>query len=164
MKKTTKKKIVSQRVEIEVSVYTTSDGTEFDNEQDAERHENFIKKYPKISKHALEWIDNYLSSDEVLNNKDDRDKFIKALNSEKAIIICDYSGGDNPFFEVVEPHLVAVEAVIKVLHRKTVGCNCNIYVRGVLYLKESLCFNDGKKDSGGYYETGKGRNIKNVLK
>lgn len=89
----------------------------------------------------------------------------EALKSDKVVIIGTHSGDDDPFFEVVEPYLVAVEAVIKVLHRKTIGCNYNRYVVGVIYKGESLCFNDEEmSDGSGYYETGEGRNIKEVLK
>lgn len=163
MKKTIKTKTVTKPVKVQVPVYVTEDGKEFENEKCAKGHEKLRKKYPKLSDQDIEWIEEYLFSDECRYNEGE-ENLEKALKSDKAIIVGTHSGGDDPFFEVVEPHLVAVEAVIKVLHRRSAGMNYNRYVDGVIYKGESLCFNDEKKDDGSYYETGSGRNIKEVLK
>jgi len=164
MKKVTRKQTVTKPVVVEVPVYITSDEEEFDDEKGAQRHEKLLKTYPKLGTCSIEWIEDYLSSNLCVDNEGE-EGLEEALKSDKVVIIGAYSGGDDPFFEVVEPYLVAVEAVIKVLHRKTIGCNYKRYVDGVIYKGESLCFNDKKKSDGsGYYETGEGRNIKEVLK
>lgn len=163
MKKVTRKQTVTKPVEVEVPVYIASDEKEFDDEKGAQRHEKLLKTYPKLGTRSIEWIEDYLSSDEGQDGGEE--ELEKALKSDKVVIIGTHSGDDDPFFEVVEPYLVAVEAVIKVLHRKTIGCNYNRYVDGVIYKGESLCFNDEEmSDGSGYYETGEGRNIKEVLK
>lgn len=159
MKKTVKTRTVIKPVE--VPVYVTEGGVEYENEQSAKGHEVLTKKYPKLSKYDIKWIDGYMHEAE---HNEGYEEFMKALKSKKVLLLCSHSGGDDLFFEVIEPHLVAVEAVIKVLHRRSVGMNYNRYVDGVIYKGESLCFNDEKKDDGSYYETGSGRNIKEVLK
>lgn len=164
MKKTIKTRTVVKPVEIEVSVYATLDGKEFEDEQSAKYHEDLLKKYPKLSDSAIEWIEEYVHSHEAWDGNT-VEELEKALKSNKVIVIGAHSGGDDPFFEIVEPYLVAAEAVIKVLHRRSVGCNNTRYISGIIYLGESLCFNDEKKINGrGYYKTGSGRNIKEVLK
>jgi hypothetical protein len=164
MKKIIKKQTVVKSTEVEVPIYITDDGLEFNNEQGAADHEELIKKYSKLNIKDIKWIEGYLSSDEAWSDEtcfDGGKNFEKALKSNKVLVLGDHSGRENPFFEVVEPYLVAVEAVIKVLHRKSVGMGCNRYICGVIYLGESLCFNEGEKM---YYEVGSGRNIKEVLK
>jgi hypothetical protein len=154
MKRITKVQQVRELVDRQVDVFVTKDGHEFSDEKSAKEHETLRKKYPKISEYDIEFLENY-----DYENKE----LLEALNSNNVILFISHSGDEDPRFEIVVPHLVAVQAVIKVLHRKTLGCNYNEYVRGVIYKKESLCFDDSKKDDGSYYTTGSGHNIKTVI-
>jgi hypothetical protein len=168
MEKVLRKIQIMAPVENVVTKFKTSDGTEYDKQEHAELHEELLKKYPKLEKSDLEWVEGFWYSDYDGGERDfdgEGKKLEKALNSNKAIVFGSHSGGEEPWYEEVEPYLVAVEAVIKVLHRKTRGCNYNQYVGGVIYKKESLSFNSEKKLNGkGYYASEKGRHIKEVLK
>jgi len=160
MEKIVREEMVAVRVKKEIAIFKTSDGKEFKREEEAKGHEDLLKKYPKLSSQDIEWMECFVEGmhGEVIGD------FEEALHSDKVIVLLIHSGGEQPEFEVVEPYLVAVEAVIKALHRRIVGCNYNLYVDGIIYKCESLCFDDEKKEVGGYFQTGEGRNIKKVLK
>jgi hypothetical protein len=160
MKKIIKEEMVAIKVKKEVAFFKTTDGKEFRDKAVAKKHEELIKKYPKIGTDDIEWMEGFVEEkhwEQVIDN------FEKALRSDKVIVLLIHSGGDGFEFEVVEPHLVAVQAVIKALNRRVVGCNYNMYVDGIIYKCESLSFDDVEKEDGSYYQTGSGRNIKDVL-
>jgi len=160
MEKIVRKEMTQVMSEKEVTLFKTSDGKEFRKKEVAKEHEALLKKYPKLSSHDIEWMECFSSE---MRGEEIIEDFEKTLHSNKVIVLLSHSGGDHLEFEAVEPYLVAVKAVIKALHRRTVGCNYNMYVDGIIYKCESLCFDDEKKEGGGYFQTGKGRNIKKAL-
>jgi hypothetical protein len=159
MKTVTKKQKVQEYVDKDVTFFITDDGKEFKSKKAAEEHENLIIKFPKLNEYCIDFLESAVDIQEIYE-----DLCEAIINSNEAIILYDHSGREAANFELVEPHLIAVRAVIKALHRKTVGCNCNRYVCGVIYRGESLCFDDEKKSEWSFYTTGGGaRNIKDVL-
>lgn len=163
METITKKEDVEVRVKKDVTVYKTVDGKEYKNKKAAENHEALLKKYPKLSTCDVDWIENFKCQESYTYDPETLEEFEQALDSDEAVILISHSGGDDLQFETVEPHLKTIKGAIKVLHRKTIGCGCNQYVDSVIYKGESLCFDDEKRDDGTYYQTGTGRNIKEVF-
>ena len=161
MEKITVKK--QSMVTVDVTAYKTSDGKVFEGAKYANAHEALLNEFPGMSGHDIKWLENFVHGDQF-EYEDPLESFREAVKSGKVVLLVEHSAGEEPQMEVVIPKLIAVEAVIKVLHNKTVGCGCNRYVVGVVYRGESLCFDDGKKSEGEYYTTGSGKNIKEVLK
>jgi hypothetical protein len=153
MDKITKKKNVKVCVEQDVTMYKTSDGREFEEKKDALTHEELMRRYSKFSKNDIEWLEGLIDGDNHGNCT--LEQFEKDLKAGKALLLLSNSDEGCFGFEAVEPVLVAVMAVIKALHRKTIGCGCNQYVDSIIYKSESFCF---EKDP--VY----GRNIAEVLK
>lgn len=159
MNKVIRKENVSVMIEKEVEKFVTSDGNEYGKKENAQAHEEILKKFSKLSKYDIEWLEHLKKED---FDGDKFEEFEKVFKSNNVILAMDHSGGDNCCFIVVEPVLAGVKAVIKALHRKTVGMNCNSYVRSLIYKEESFSF-DEEKVGGGYHETGSGKNIKEIL-
>lgn len=144
MEKITKNKEIMEPKVIPIECYKTKDGKEFEHKKEAKEHEKLLTKYPNLNEYDIEWLEHFIEK----RDEETSVYLFKALKSDKVILAMTHSGGDDPRFETVEPNLHAVKAVIKALHRRAVGFNYNMYVDGVIYKKESLCFD--------------GRNIKDV--
>lgn len=136
MKIITKKVRITKPVEIDTTLYLTDDGIEFSSEQPAKDHEEFIKKNPNISSYDIHSIES------IPFPESDEEDIEKALKLDKVIILINYSDGDSPRFELIEPYLIAVKTAIKLLHRKTIGCNYMQYVTGIVYKRQSFYYSD----------------------
>jgi hypothetical protein len=163
MRQIIKKQKVQEFVEKDVPMFVTTDGKEFKHKENAEEHEDILKRFPKLNKHTIEWIENFIHEDEA----PELDQIEKDFKSGNAIILIDHSADEELRYEVIDPDLIAVKSVIKVLHRKVQGCNYTQFVCGIVYKSEDLCFKEGKRNKehgGGYYTTGFGKDIDDVLK
>lgn len=134
------KKLTSKTV-VENVKFITSDNREYSREYEAKLHEKLFKQHKKLTRYDLEWLEDFLSG-AVKNNAD----FNSAFKSNKVILILTHSGGESPEFTTVEPNMAAVKAVIKAMHRRTLGCNYNEYVVGIIYKKESFHYFIKKDD------------------
>lgn len=157
MEKITKKEKVKDIVEKDVTRYKTADGKEFKEEENAVQHEKLITEYPKLNDRAIGWVEDFRCNKWGEQEVDDLEE---AFKSDQVILLLSYDGC-NLEFDTVIPNIIAVTAVIKALHNKSVGMNCDRRVDGVIYKRESLSFNVG---NNGQYVHGKGRNINEVLK
>jgi predicted peroxiredoxin len=153
-------KKVHEIVEKDVTMFVTSDGKEFVYEKNAETHEDILKRFPKLNEHTIAWIEKFIHEDEA----PELDQIEKDFKSGNAIILIEHSGGGELCYEVVDPNLITVKCIIKVLHRKVQGCNYTQFVRGIVYKGEDLCFKEERKiDGKDYYITGFGKDIDEVL-
>lgn len=151
------KKSVSKTV-VENVKFITSDNKEYRSESDAKLHEKLLKQYKKFTEYDLEWLEEYLSDEDRFGGDDDTNVY-SAFKSDKVILLISHSAREKPEFTAVEPNMEAVKAVIKVMHRRTLGCNYNQYVVGIVYKKESFHYAIKKDDCIG---TGD-RNIEEIL-
>jgi hypothetical protein len=134
VEKIVKKKKVEEVVEKEITVYRTLDGKEYREEKSAIEHEDLLKKYPKICAKDIDWIEEFVCDKW---GEDDVNNFFEALESKSVLILTNAIGCDFRF-DVVDPILAGVLAVVNVLDRREIGMNCDLSVSGIIYLKESF--------------------------
>ena len=153
MKEIKQKVLVTKPVEEEQTRYETDDGLVWNNKEAATAHEEFERKYPKLDASDVEHISGVFSN--IALDEEYTDQFEEDLDSNQVLILYAHSGGEDHRYEAVVPDATAVEAVVKVLHRRSIGMNYTRYVHGIVYKGESVHIKYKSSADGGTVGCGK---------
>lgn len=100
-------------------------------------------KFPNIHQNDLDWIVSALDDDE--HGEFDFKQFKKDIKGDRVLLL--FQDSDNRrSYELIPAKMDVIDYAVETRHRNSIGCNCNEYIDGIIYLGQS--YSHGEAGNG----------------